>query len=58
MRAARPLRIKLAIALISASVLLNVVVLAVDDASPGWTLAAIVLLAAAGVSLLVERRER
>lgn len=38
------------------AIVLNVVILAGDDVSPGWPIAAIVLLGAAAISLLAERR--
>lgn len=52
----RKQRINLALALITASFLLNVGILVSGDISPGWPLAAVILLAAAGASLLAERR--
>jgi hypothetical protein len=50
-------RIKLALALLASSVVLNIVMLVSGDVSPGWPVAAIILLASAGISLVVERRE-
>ena len=45
-----------AVALLTAAVLVNVIVLARGEESPGWPLAAIVLLGAAAISLIVQRR--
>lgn len=50
------LRIGVAISLLTAALALNVVILVRGEESPGWPLAAIVLLGAAGVSLAIERR--
>jgi hypothetical protein len=55
MIARRP-KIALAIVLLAAAIVINVVILASGDVSPGWPLAAVILLGAAGTSLLVERR--
>lgn len=49
-------RARLALVLLGAAIVLNVVILAQGDATPGWPLAAIVFLGAAGLSLLAERR--
>jgi hypothetical protein len=54
----RKLRLRLAIALLAAAIALNVVILIRGEESPGWPLAAIVLLAAAGISLVAEPRRR
>lgn len=54
----RKQRIDLALALLAASVVFNLIILVGGDTSPGWPLAAVILLATAGVSLLAERRER
>jgi hypothetical protein len=45
-----------AVALLVAAVIVNVVILANGQESPGWPLAAIVLLGAAAISLIVQRR--
>jgi hypothetical protein len=50
------LRIRAAILLLTAALVLNVVILTRGEESFGWPLAAIVLLGAVGVMLMVERR--
>jgi hypothetical protein len=50
------LRIRAAVGLLAAAVVLNVIILARGEEAPGWPLAAIVLLSAAGISLLAQRR--
>jgi hypothetical protein len=50
------LRIRTAILLLTAALVLNVVILANGEESFGWPLAAIVLLGAIGIMLVVERR--
>jgi hypothetical protein len=47
---------RIAVALLAAAFVLNVIVIARGDEAPGWPLATIVLLGAAGLSLLVRRR--
>jgi hypothetical protein len=53
----RKARINLALALMGLGILLNVVVLFSGEESIGWPIAAIILLGAAGVALVSERRE-
>jgi hypothetical protein len=49
-------RINAALILLGSAIVLNIVILANGDESPGWPLAAIVFLGAAGVAMLAERR--
>jgi MYXO-CTERM domain-containing protein len=53
----RKSRINLALSLMSIGILMNIIVLVDGDSSPGWPIAAVILLGAAGAALLVERRE-
>lgn len=50
-------RVNLALALLAAAIVLNLIILFTEDTSPGWPIAAVVSLGAAGVALLVQRRE-
>jgi MYXO-CTERM domain-containing protein len=50
-------RINLALALMGIGIVMNIIVLFSGDSSPGWPIAAVILLGAAGVALLSERRE-
>jgi hypothetical protein len=52
----RKTRVNLAIALMSVAIVFNIVILARGDESPGWPIAAIILLGGAAISLLSERR--
>jgi len=52
----RKSRINLAIVLMGSAIVFNVIILARGDESPGWPIAAIVLLGAGAISLLAERR--
>ena len=53
----RKARINLALILMTAGIVLNIVVLIQGDSSPGWPIAAIVFLGGGGIALLSERRE-
>jgi MYXO-CTERM domain-containing protein len=50
-------RVNLALGLMAIAIVLNLVLLFSGDTSPGWPIAAVVLLGAAGAALLAERRE-
>jgi uncharacterized membrane protein len=52
----RKSRVNLAIALMAAAIIFNVIILARGDEAPGWPLAAVILLGAAALTLLSERR--
>ena len=52
----RKSRIRLAIVLMAVAIVFNVIILAGGEDSPGWPIAAIVLLGAAAISQLAERR--
>lgn len=52
----RPLRVRTALLLLGGAVVLNVIVLVRGEESAFWPLAVIVLLGAAGASLMAERR--
>lgn len=49
-------RMNLALALLAIGLVANVVILARGEESPGWPLAAIILLFGAALTLLSERR--
>jgi MYXO-CTERM domain-containing protein len=50
-------RVNLALGLMAIAIVLNLILLFSGDSSPGWPIAAVILLGAAGVALLVQRRE-
>jgi MYXO-CTERM domain-containing protein len=53
----RKSRINLALMLMALAILLNLILLFSGDTSPGWPIAAVILLGAAGAALLSQRRE-
>jgi hypothetical protein len=46
-----------AVILLSAAIALNVVILVRGEESPGWPIAALLVMAVLGLSLMSERRE-
>jgi hypothetical protein len=50
-------RTRIALLLLAAAVILNVVILVRGEEAAAWPIAAIVLLGAVGASLVAERRE-
>ena len=50
-------RFNLALTLITVAVVINLVLLFSGDTAPGWPIAAVILLGAAGAALLSQRRE-
>ena len=50
-------RIRLAVVLLAAAIVINLVVLFRSEESPGWPVAAMVLLAVAALTLLSQRRQ-
>lgn len=50
-------RINAAVVLLAVAIVLNIVVLMRGEESPGWPVAAIILLGAAALTLASERRE-
>jgi hypothetical protein len=50
-------RTNAAIVLLAVAVVLNIVILIRGDEAPGWPLAAIIFLGAAGAALMAGRRE-
>lgn len=53
----RKSRLKLSLWLLAAAIVLNLVVLFSGDTSPGWPIAAVILLGTAGALMLSQRRE-
>jgi MYXO-CTERM domain-containing protein len=53
----RRTRVNLALAFMAIAVVINLVLLFSGDTSPGWPIAAVILLGAAGAALLSQRRE-
>ena len=50
-------RLNFALTLMTIGIVLNLVLLFSGDGSPGWPIASVILLGAAGAALAVERRE-
>jgi hypothetical protein len=50
-------RTNAAIILLAVAIILNIVILIQGDEAPGWPLAAIIFLGAAGATLMAGRRE-
>jgi MYXO-CTERM domain-containing protein len=50
-------RFNLALSLMGIAVVINLILLFSGDTSPGWPIAAVILLGAAGAALLAQRRE-
>jgi len=50
-------RINLALVLMAIAIVLNLILLFGGETSPGWPLAAVILLGAAGAALLAQPRE-
>jgi MYXO-CTERM domain-containing protein len=53
----RRTRENLALTLLGVAILLNLIILFAEDTSPGWPIAAVIFLGAAGAALLSQRRE-
>jgi hypothetical protein len=50
-------RMNLAVALMAIAIAINLVLLFSGETSPGWPLAAVILLGASGALVLAQRRE-
>ena len=50
-------RLNVALFLLSAAIIINLILLFSGDTSPGWPLASVILLGAAGAAMLSQRRE-
>jgi MYXO-CTERM domain-containing protein len=53
----RSSRTNLALTMMAIAVVINLILLFSGDTSPGWPIAAVILLGAAGAALLSARRE-
>jgi MYXO-CTERM domain-containing protein len=53
----RSTRVNVALTFMGIAIVLNLILLFAEDASPGWPIAAVILLGAAGAALLSQRRE-
>ena len=53
----RSSRFNLALSLMGIAIVINLILLFSGDTSPGWPIAAVILLGAAGAALLAQRRE-
>ena len=50
-------RVNLALLLLGVAIVLNFVLLFTGETSPGWPIASVILLGAAGAAVLSQRRE-
>jgi hypothetical protein len=50
-------RVNLAVVLLAVAIVINLVLLFSGDTSPGWPIAAVILLGTAGALMLAQRRE-
>ena len=50
-------RLNVALFLLSAAIIINLILLFSGDTSPGWPLASVILLGAAGAAMLSQRRQ-
>jgi hypothetical protein len=53
----RRTRLNIALWLMGAAIVLNIVLLFSGDTSPGWPIASVILLGGAGAAMLAQRRE-
>jgi MYXO-CTERM domain-containing protein len=53
----RSTRVNIALTFMGIAIVLNLILLFSEDTAPGWPIAAVILLGAAGAALLSQRRE-